>query len=306
MEPQASSYLFWIVLTILIVAGAIWGLIWRYRLRLARTFDPQRGKFAKVDGLEIHYQQAGAGPDLLLLHGIGASTFTWRLLIPHLIDQFRVTAVDLPGFGASTKDPTRDHGLEAQSQALIELMDQLKIRRASLVGSSMGGAISLWMAKTYPERIEKVIVLAPAVHPRLLPLNLAIFSKFVHPSTRMLLTRPLFRQILKRVLTKEELISDETIGAYLRPYAESGAAAQTFMKATKVLSDRRLPDALRGIQAPVHILYGDNDLMVPRGVIESLQQVLPNATLQTHPQAGHHPHEDEPAWVASQIKQQFR
>jgi pimeloyl-ACP methyl ester carboxylesterase len=305
MEAQVPIYILAIIATTIVLLIATWLLIRLNRSRRANLSDWATSNLLNVDGIEIHYTQEGKGKDVILIHGIGASTYTWRLLIPYLARNFRVTVLDLPGFGRSTMNPKRDHGLDTQSAILIKFLDLLNIKKANLVGSSMGGAIALWLAKEFPERVESVVVLAPATHPKLLPLNVTFFSKVLLPSTNLLLTRTLFRQILKRVLSRHELINDEVVENYLRPYLQNGTAIQTFIRATSVLSDRRLPDQLRGIKTPVHILYGENDLMVPRSVIHELQKRLPHATLITHPTAGHHPHEDEPAWVASQIKQYF-
>src|SRR5689334_15561788 len=71
--------------------------------------------FIEVDGVKVHYVQAGTGKDLVLLHGIGASVFIWRFLFPLLQDRYRVTAVDLPGFGRSAKSSSRDYGLDSQA-----------------------------------------------------------------------------------------------------------------------------------------------------------------------------------------------
>lgn len=307
MEAQGS---FWIVLSLGLVLLTMAGLLllWlRRRERQGFEIGEDEGAYAEIDdGLRVHYVQTGRGKDLILLHGIGASTYTWRLLVPLLSKNFRVTALDLPGFGRSSKNPRRDHGLDQQSQSVLAVMDHLKIKKSYFVGSSMGGAIALWIAKNFEDRVLAVMVLAPAVHPRLLPLNLTILSKVLHPSSKVLLTRPVLRQILKKVVSRQELISEDTITNYLRPYAQEGAAIQTFLKATSILSDRRLPGKLKGITVPVHILWGESDQMVPRSVIQELQKQLPHASLILHPTAGHHPQEDEPEWVASQIHHSFR
>lgn len=305
MEAQGPFFFGTILLALLLTILSVWWLQSRRKSRLLRTTtSANAGKTMLLngaEGIEIHYVQEGKGKDILLLHGIGASIYTWRLLTPLLAKRFRVTVVDLPGFGKSTKNPRGDHGLEAQTNILLNFLDQLKIEKVHLVGSSMGGAIALWFAKHHPDRVSAVTVLAPATHPKLLPLNVTIFAKILHPSSNLLLTRTLFKQILKRVVSRHELINDEVVDEYLKPYLENGSAIQTFIRATAVLSDKRLPDALKGITTPVLILYGEKDQMVPKKVILELQKRLPHATLITHPSAGHHPHEDDPEWVVSQI-----
>ncbi|MEZ4873623.1 MAG: alpha/beta fold hydrolase [Bdellovibrionales bacterium] len=80
------------------------------------------------------------------MHGLGASVYIWRFIFKPLAKYFRVTALDLPGFGRSSK-PIADYGLDAQSDRLLTALDRLDIKTAHFVGSSMGGALSLWLAK---------------------------------------------------------------------------------------------------------------------------------------------------------------
>jgi len=279
---------------------------WRAR-RLRRFIPPPElralipeSRFIEINDLNIHYVQAGRGPDLVLLHGIGASVFSWRFLLPLLERHFRVTAIDLPGFGRSSKPGDRDYGLDSQVSAVNDTLKGLGIGHAILVGSSMGGVIALWLAKCYPENFEKVIALAPATDPNLVPEVIHHLDGLI-PFLRWALNRHTMRVILKRVIARHEIIDDDVVDSYLSPFLDEGDSIRAFWLATKLIADRRIPEEFSGLKARVLIIYGDRDLRVPRRVIDQLARTLPQATLLTHDGGGHHIMEDEPVWTAETI-----
>lgn len=241
----------------------------------------------------------------MFLHGIGASTYTWRFLPPLLADKFTLTFVDIPGFGRSSKVPERDHGLDEQAKTLSLFLTQIGIDKADLVGSSMGGAIALWMARTEHERFNKVAVIAPAASSLLLPLDIARLSSLALPTTQLFLNKHFFKTTLKRVFARHDLITDEVIRNYQRPYLEDAKSLQTFIRATSILSDSRLPNELGIVKSDVLILYGAKDKLVPKKVIDLLRKALPTARYVEHPTAGHHPQEDDPEWLAKELRHFF-
>lgn len=260
--------------------------------------------FIEVDGARIHYVQAGAGQDVVLIHGIGASVFIWRYLFPLLQSRYRVTAIDLPGFGRSSKEPNRNYGLDAQTEITAKTLELLGIKKAYIVGSSMGGAIALWLAKRYPQTFPHVVTLAPATDPSLVPLSVHSFAAAA-PYFRKALNRRTMRLLLDRVMARKDLITDDVIDAYLEPFNDTGEAHRAFWAATSLLRDRRLPRDLNDVRANVLIIYGTRDLLVPRRSIERLVGVLPQGELLIHEEGGHHIMEDEPEWLADTLKSYF-
>jgi pimeloyl-ACP methyl ester carboxylesterase len=257
-------------------------------------------RYVDVDGVKLHYVQAGEGPDVVLLHGIGASIFIWRFLFPILQKRHRVTAIDIAGFGKSAKDLKRSYGLDAQTDLLLKAVAAIGIERAHLVGSSMGGAISLWMARRAPETFERVAVLAPAT-------DASLVSPFVHrlaplaPFFKPTMNRQTMKRILSQVITRHELITDEVVDAYLEPFREA-ATLRTFIAATSLLADRRLPGDLVDLKSRVLVIWGTRDSSVPRRSIDRLMTILPRAQLLVHESGGHHIMEEEPAWIARQLE----
>jgi pimeloyl-ACP methyl ester carboxylesterase len=257
--------------------------------------------YVNIDGARIHYVQAGEGPDVLLIHGIGASIFIWRFVFPLLQLRHRVTAIDLPGFGKSVKDPRRDYGLDAQTATVEKVVAELGLQQPVVVGSSMGGTIALWLGKRSPERFRRIIALAPATDRSLVPAHVHHFS-LAAPFFRRALNRRTMRALVERVVTRREIVTDEVVDAYLEPFLESAEGVRAFWSATRLLSDSRLPSGLAGLEARVLVAYGTRDLMVPRKTLDRLVELLPQATLVVHEGGGHHIMEDEPEWTATLVE----
>jgi pimeloyl-ACP methyl ester carboxylesterase len=117
--------------------------------------------FADIDGIRIHYQEKGTGPPLVLIHGYTSLTYTWREVFEPLSKSFRVIAVDLKGFGFSSK-PDGDYSRRAQAVLVAHLLDHLHIEKAWLCGNSMGGEVALNVALANPQHVAGLILIDSA------------------------------------------------------------------------------------------------------------------------------------------------
>lgn len=314
--PAAQWTWLWLVgfaaLFALIIAAAI---LTRRRARkrasgsiLAEAAAPQTlaelipdSKYVKVDGANLHYVQAGEGGDIVLLHGIGASVYIWRFLFPILQTRHRVTAFDFAGFGKSSKETSHGYGLDAQAESIAKALSAMGIERATLVGSSMGGAVALWMARRWPERFHHVVGLGPHTDSSRVP-GLSQHFAAAAPFFRRTVNKRTIKLILGYILSNKQLITDEVVEKYLEPFRDRGESLRAFVAATAVLSDRRLPRGLAGLKARTLIVWGKSDSLVSRSSIEKLRRVLPEAVFLDHPTGGHHIMEDEPVYVAKKIE----
>ena len=130
-------------------------------------------RFVEVKGIRIHYKQMGEGaPVMILLHGFGASTFSWREVMPSLAEGGTVIAFDRPAFGL-TERPMRGtvdwpgynpYSYDAQPELVVGLMDALGIESAVLVGNSAGGTVSVLTALAHPERVDALVLVDAAVY----------------------------------------------------------------------------------------------------------------------------------------------
>lgn len=271
-----------------------------------------RSLFCDLPDRTIHYIQTGQGPHLVLIHGIAASLYIWRFMIEELSKHFTVTALDLPGFGFSSKHAHHDYGLDQQADNLAEFLTKIGVQQAHLLGSSMGGAVALWAAKKYPERFSKIATISPSTNPKLLRYVDVLPAPLVRPiiplsrSFKYLATPTTAKLFYSRVISNQQLATDETISAYLRPFLEGEGSFATLIKATRLIGDRRMPKELGTIQQPVLVLWGKSDRLVPYRYIEELLGHLPKSEFAAHPTAGHHSMEDDPAWVLEKVQNFFK
>jgi pimeloyl-ACP methyl ester carboxylesterase len=115
------------------------------------------------NGVKIHYQQIGSGPDLVMVHGITGNLAVWHLhIVPLLAEHFRVLTYDLRGHGYSDV-PAEGYTPEQMAEDLLELLDALEIDRPVIVGHSYGADIGLYFAASYPERVREVIAIESAL-----------------------------------------------------------------------------------------------------------------------------------------------
>jgi len=110
-----------------------------------------------VDDIQIHYQDRGQGPVLVLLHGLGSSAMDWEEQYPHFESDYRIIAPDLRGFGASDK-PDGPYLVTRHAQDVAALLDHLGVDSVLLLGFSMGGAVAFQFAASYPQRVERLII----------------------------------------------------------------------------------------------------------------------------------------------------
>ena len=115
-------------------------------------------QYACVEGLRLCYQDFGEGDTILIIPGLGTSIDFWQGVIPVFAEQFRVVAVDPPGFGKSDK-PDASYDLSWMDSKILAFMDQMGIERANVIGGSMGGHLGLLLALDHPERVEKLVMM---------------------------------------------------------------------------------------------------------------------------------------------------
>jgi pimeloyl-ACP methyl ester carboxylesterase len=262
----------------------------------------EHSRFVEIEGVSVHYQEAGPGsaPPVLLIHGFTASNFVWKdVLLPVAAAGYRVIAPDLVGFGFSGKPENGQYTIDAQARMITGLMDQLGIERATLLGSSYGGAIAATCALDYPERVERLVLVDAVIndHAKSRPLlRLAaspLLGDFISPL--MLGSRKLVQQQLRRGYAPEtrHLFDEERAAAHHRPLAASGTQRAALLTLRRWKASRIEREAHR-IEQPTLLMWGEVDPEIPLAHGRRLFEEIRQSQLIIFRRCGHMPMEEYP------------
>jgi pimeloyl-ACP methyl ester carboxylesterase len=262
-----------------------------------------RSRFADVDGVRVHYQEAGASdtPPVMLIHGFTASTLVWKeVFLPIAEAGFRVIAPDLVGFGYTGKPRRGEYTIDAQARMILGLMDRLGIERATLVGSSYGGAVAATCALEAPERVLRLVLIDAVINDEPIRQPIAkiarspVFGDLITPL--MINSRALSRwRQKKKIRVPGSLLIDEEerLEAHHRPLRAASAHRAVLRTLRNWRADRIEQEAHR-IKQPTLLIWGENDLEIPLRHGEYLQSRMPDARLIVFRHCGHLPQEEYP------------
>lgn len=285
------------------IAGAAWlrnSVALREDLRWEDVSRP--GKIATIAGQAIHYLDVGKGPAIVLVHGFGGQTYSFRALIPALAKSYRVIAVDLKGFGYSQHDARTGLSHGDQVGMLAALLDSLGVARARVVGHSMGGAVAQRFAATWPERVEALVLAASVVADgrfRRAPRLPAWLLRPVLP----VLAGVASSRLLKAGYYDPAFADDEVRAEYLRPGRIKGSMDGLRAMMRDVRSDP--PIDFSRLTMPVLLLYGAQDRVVPLSVAQRIRERIPQARLVVIERAAHLLLEERPTECARAILEFF-
>ena len=236
-----------------------------------------------------HVQEDGAGPTVLLLHGAGASTHSWRDVIPDLARDHHVVALDLPGQGFTQPGTRGRSGLGHVTEDIAALIAAQGWRPALIVGHSAGAALALRLATALPADGQ------PA--PRIVGINAAL-SPFEGLAGWLF---PVLARARRLIEGTGSRISEEGLGYYARRIGDRAHVEGTLaMMAQWDVS--QLLDILHRIVARCLLITGDNDRAVPPAVSDRAAARLANASRARLPGLGHLAHEEAPDDVAEMIR----
>lgn len=271
----------------------------------AEALADEDSQFVTLDGIQVHYKTAGSGePVYLLLHGFLANTYTWHRVFDDLSISGRVIAFDRPAFGLSGRplqwEGENPYSMASQVKLAIALLDHLEVEKAILVGNSAGGTVAAEVALAHPERVQALVLV-----------DAAIFSGGGAPDwIKLLLATPQARRIglfVVRRLTSSgnvgrvielawhdpKSVALETLEGYRSTFQVENwdKALWEFTLASR---ESGLAERIQQVQAPVLVLTGDDDRIVPTEDSIRLAGEIPGAELVIFPNCGHVPQEECP------------
>lgn len=265
------------------------------------VFHSDHSRFVEIDGVRVHYQEAGERnhPALVLIHGFASSTLVWSKVFLNLAEAgFRVIAVDLLGYGYSGKPRNGEYTIAGQASLLMKLLEYLGIKRATLVGSSYGGAVAATCALDHAQRVDKLVLVGTVNNNQ--PLRYHLMRLFSSPvlgdvvSPLLIGSRRLLRKRMKRVYDRHEWVLDERrVDARHFPLRASGTH-RAMIRTVRSWDAERISRDAHLIQQPTLLLWGENDIDIPLADGERLHEDIPGSRLIVFLNCGHLPHEEYP------------
>lgn len=256
---------------------------------LAATADaaqPSRLHFSSVetDAGTISMMESGEGPPVLMLHGLGATKASFLPTVTALSEHHRVIAIDLPGFGNSDKPLGGRYDASFFADAATAVLDALGIERAVIVGNSMGGRAAIEVGLRAPERVDRLVLLAPslawlrsrpwAAALRLVPPQLGA----IQPAPRRVVDG-----VMRRLVpTSHEGWTAAGVDEFVRSYVEPRGRAAFYAAARNIyLEEPHGPDGfwsrLAQLEPEALFIWGRQDSLVPIGFARHVERVLPRA-----------------------------
>ena len=242
-----------------------------------------------VDNLNIHYYEGGpnAAQTILMVHGFAANKDNWLRFARHLSQDYRVIALDLPGFGASSK-PAGSYDIGTQTERLAGIIDALQLQQVHLIGNSMGGHISALYAARYPDRVSSLALLdnAGITSPQPSEMRLRLSRGEANPL--VVTSAEDFQRLLAFIFVNPPYLPESLKGYFAEQAAHnSGHNEQIFAH----LVDRYIPlePELPKIQAPTLIIWGAEDRVLDVSSVDVMQPLLRESRVVIMPDTGHAP-----------------
>jgi pimeloyl-ACP methyl ester carboxylesterase len=257
-----------------------------------------------IHGHERAYVKMGQGPTLLLLHGLGCDHTTWSPVIHDLARHFTVIAPDLLGHGVSAK-PRADYSVGGYANGMRDLLTVLDIDKVTVVGHSFGGGIAMQFAYQFPERTERMILVAPGgLGPEVSPLIRAVTLPGFH-QVMGVATLPGIRHVGKaglRALSRSKVtaVRDLAEVAEIFESFKDPRARAAIRHVVRAVVDMRgqivtMVDRAYLTQAmPMLVVWGTDDVVIPSRHAENVARIAPGAVVEVLPNSGHFPHKDHP------------
>lgn len=266
-----------------------------------------QGKFIHLDERVTHYIEKGEGEQVILLHGFFYDSYLWASNIDVLAEKFKVYALDLWGFGYSTREPM-DYGYQLYADQLLMFMDSLGIQRASLAGQSVGGGTAILFCVQHRQRVNKLLLVDAGGMPSPLPLGAKFFTlprvgEFLVGLNTNAVRR---KNLADFFIHNKHLITERYFKNVTRFHKIKGTTEVLLMILRKQFFDKLSDEIHRLAQmdVPVLIVWGREDKSIPLRCGEEMHRILKGSRLEIIDDAGHVPNYERPE-VFNQLAMDF-
>ena len=249
------------------------------------------GRLVRVGGHRVHLVESGAGPAILLVHGTAGTTLDWETsVLDDLARDHHVIALDLYGMGFSDRDASFSYGFALWTDQLAQTLDTLGVERASVIGQSLGGAVSLVFAGRYPARVERVVSVdsGPWLPPFMLPMLMPGLGEMLLARSEYWPDRPdqgaIYAQRMREVYrikgTRQSLLRAMR-GQFIDGGAYFGGLAR--------------------VGCPTLLIHGESDDIIPTRAAQALRRLVSKSELVMIP-GGHFSMQDSPQRFIQEVR----
>jgi pimeloyl-ACP methyl ester carboxylesterase len=267
-----------------------------------------RGEFLDLSGARLYYYAAGtrgAGVPAVFIHGFATSSHLWNDVIPLVPPGHRVVVLDLLGYGRSDRPASHAVDAAAHAERVVEVLDELRIERACVVGHGMGGGVAQILASRFSPRVSHLCLINSVAFEHW-PTFAGLRGKALAPLAGVLppgvLTRVLRADLARGYGDRER--AGHSIDLYLRPFdcPEGRDALVAHLKGLSRMDSASRGPELSAITAPTAIIVGQHDRAIPTSIGRRLQQAIHASTLDVIPGARHFTPEESPRPIADIIQ----
>jgi 2-hydroxy-6-oxonona-2,4-dienedioate hydrolase len=248
--------------------------------QMAPPMPPE--KVLMVYGQRIHYYEAGQGPNLIFLHGLGGEANNWAANIGFFAPKYHVYALDQIGFGNSDK-PLLDYKIETFVEFLQAFMQEQNISKATLVGNSLGGWIAVDFTARHPELVDKLVLVdAAGIRAQDAPARIPID---LNPSSLAGM-----RRVLEYIVYHKQVVTDDLVRHAFERHMQIGDGYTIQRVLAGIFGENQWEnDKLGSIHTPTLVLWGHDDVLTPLSTGEGFQKAIPGAKLVVFDECGHIP-----------------
>lgn len=253
--------------------------------------------------VRLAYRDHGKGKPVVLLHGFGASSYTWRHIEPGLVKEgFRVLTVDLKGFGLSDKPLDEKYSIFHQAELIGAFIRQLQLKDTTIIGHSLGGGVALVLAldksTDITSRISRLVLIDSIAYAQNIPIAFSILRTPVlgQIGSRLVPLEVQTRVALKLAYFDDSKFSSEDVKEYADALRDKGSRHALIQTARQILPENlpELSSRFRTIQIPTLIVWCDHDKVIKPNIGLRLHNNLPNSTFRVIRDCGHLPQEEKP------------
>lgn len=304
----------WLAVAILVLVAALF--TWGYAPdteagAMKAKYGSGASRFVELrPGLNVHYRDEGKrdGRVLVLIHGSNASLHTWEPWVKQLGTDYRIISLDLPGHGLTGVNPAGVYDNASYVGVVDQLLKELKVSKAVIGGNSMGGGVSWMYALAHPEKTEALLLVdaggQPQAKPEELPIGFRLMRMpVIKEAARFIAPRSIFESSIKNTMSVQSKIDDKLIDRYWELNRFPGNREATMKRfSTPGSMKSETKERLATIKAPVMIMWGEQDKLIPVSSAKWFAEAIPGSKLIIYPNVGHIPMEEVPERSAAGVK----